>query len=113
MFTKLMAATALNIGQHDLGRIARRSACGSARVIGDSFKEVVKAYNAGHEHKVDSRSALCRARAENMHCDRPAAGPDALFARPDLHAAFARRRQLEDLTDGEGAAYFNSLSPRM
>jgi multiple sugar transport system substrate-binding protein len=81
--------------------------------IGDSFKEVVKAYNAGHENQV-AMTEVPFSELVQKYATAIAGGqaPDALSLDLIYTPAFAAAGQLEDLTDwAKALPYFNSLSP--
>ncbi len=81
--------------------------------IGDSFKKVVEAYNAGHEDKV-TLTEVPFAELVQKYATAIAGGqaPDALSMDLIYTPAFAAAGQLEDLTDwAKSLPYFNSLSP--
>ncbi|OQP87557.1 ABC transporter substrate-binding protein [Rhizobium rhizosphaerae] len=81
--------------------------------IGDSFKEVVKAYNAGHDDKVQL-TEVPYTELVQKYATAIAGGqaPDALSMDLIYTPAFAAAGQLEDLTDwAKSLPYFNSLSP--
>ncbi|PII39704.1 ABC transporter substrate-binding protein [Sinorhizobium meliloti CCBAU 01290] len=112
MFKKLMAATAL-ISASRFAASAETISMWVRSGIGDSFKEVVKAYNAGHENKVEL-TEVPFAELVQKYATAIAGGqaPDALSLDLIYTPAFAAAGQLEDLTDWSKALpYFNSLSP--
>lgn len=113
MFTKLMAATALISASMISVASAETISMWVRSGIGDSFKEVVKAYNAGHEHKVEL-TEVPFAELVQKYATAIAGGqaPDALSLDLIYTPAFAAAGQLEDLTDwAKALPYFNSLSP--
>ena len=113
MFTKLMAATALISASMISVASAETISMWVRSGIGDSFKEVVKAYNAGHENKVEL-TEVPFAELVQKYATAIAGGqaPDALSLDLIYTPAFAAAGQLEDLTDWSKALpYFNSLSP--
>jgi multiple sugar transport system substrate-binding protein len=81
--------------------------------IGDSFKEVVKAYNAKGGDTVEM-TEVPFAELVQKYATAIAGGqaPDALSLDLIYNPAFAAAGQLEDLTDwAKSLPYFNSLSP--
>ncbi|WP_324764465.1 sugar ABC transporter substrate-binding protein (plasmid) [Sinorhizobium meliloti] len=113
MFTKLMAATALISASMISVASAETISMWVRSGIGDSFKEVVKAYNASHEHKVEL-TEVPFAELVQKYATAIAGGqaPDALSLDLIYTPAFAAAGQLEDLTDwAKALPYFNSLSP--
>lgn len=81
--------------------------------VGDSFKKVVEAYNAGHENKV-AATEVPFSELVQKYATAIAGGqaPDALSMDLIYTPAFAAAGQLEDLTDwAKKLPYFNSLSP--
>ncbi|MFT4183584.1 MAG: sugar ABC transporter substrate-binding protein [Rhizobium sp.] len=81
--------------------------------IGDSFKKVVEAYNAGHDDKV-TLTEVPFSELVQKYATAIAGGqaPDALSMDLIYTPAFAAAGQLEDLTDwAKSLPYFNSLSP--
>ncbi|MBB3660912.1 multiple sugar transport system substrate-binding protein [Rhizobium sp. BK650] len=81
--------------------------------IGDSFKKVVEAYNAGHENQVVT-TEVPFGELVQKYATAIAGGqaPDALSMDLIYNPAFAAAGQLEDLTDwAKSLPYFNSLSP--
>ena len=113
MFKKLMAATALISASMISAASAETISMWVRSGIGDSFKEVVKAYNAGHEHKVEL-TEVPFAELVQKYATAIAGGqaPDALSLDLIYNPAFAAAGQLEDLTDwAKSLPYFNSLSP--
>ncbi|XNY06279.1 ABC transporter substrate-binding protein (plasmid) [Sinorhizobium meliloti] len=113
MFKKLMAATALISASMISAASAETISMWVRSGIGDSFKEVVKAYNAGHENKVEL-TEVPFAELVQKYATAIAGGqaPDALSLDLIYTPAFAAAGQLEDLTDWSKALpYFNSLSP--
>jgi multiple sugar transport system substrate-binding protein len=81
--------------------------------IGDSFKEVVKAYNAGHDDKVEL-TEVPFGELVQKYATAIAGGqaPDALSLDLIYTPAFAAAGQLQDLTDwAKALPYFNALSP--
>jgi multiple sugar transport system substrate-binding protein len=113
MFKKLMAATALISASMISAASAETISVWVRSGIGDSFKEVVKAYNAGHENKVEL-TEVPFAELVQKYATAIAGGqaPDALSLDLIYTPAFAAAGQLEDLTDWSKALpYFNSLSP--
>ncbi|ACM30116.1 ABC transporter substrate-binding protein [Rhizobium rhizogenes] len=81
--------------------------------IGDSFKKVVEAYNAGHDDKV-TLTEVPFSELVQKYATAIAGGqaPDALSMDLIYTPAFAAAGQLEDLTDwAKALPYFNSLSP--
>ncbi|YCI05241.1 sugar ABC transporter substrate-binding protein [Ensifer sp. D2-11] len=113
MFKKLMAATALISASMISAASAETISMWVRSGIGDSFKEVVKAYNAGHENKVEL-TEVPFAELVQKYATAIAGGqaPDALSLDLIYTPAFAAAGQLEDLTDwAKALPYFNSLSP--
>ncbi|ASP75677.1 sugar ABC transporter substrate-binding protein (plasmid) [Sinorhizobium meliloti] len=113
MFKKLMAATALISASMISAASAETISMWVRSGIGDSFKEVVEAYNAGHENKVEL-TEVPFAELVQKYATAIAGGqaPDALSLDLIYTPAFAAAGQLEDLTDWSKALpYFNSLSP--
>ncbi|WP_027998303.1 ABC transporter substrate-binding protein [Sinorhizobium arboris] len=113
MFAKLMAATALISASMISVASAETISMWVRSGIGDSFKEVVKAYNAGHENKVEL-TEVPFAELVQKYATAIAGGqaPDALSLDLIYTPAFAAAGQLEDLTDwAKALPYFNSLSP--
>ncbi|MDX1060960.1 extracellular solute-binding protein [Sinorhizobium medicae] len=113
MFTKLMAATALISASMISVASAETISMWVRSGIGDSFKEVVKAYNAAHENKVEL-TEVPFAELVQKYATAIAGGqaPDALSLDLIYTPAFAAAGQLEDLTDwAKALPYFNSLSP--
>ncbi|MQW10319.1 extracellular solute-binding protein [Sinorhizobium meliloti] len=113
MFKKLMAATALISASMISAASAETISMWVRSGIGYSFKEVVKAYNAGHENKVEL-TEVPFAELVQKYATAIAGGqaPDALSLDLIYTPAFAAAGQLEDLTDWSKALpYFNSLSP--
>jgi multiple sugar transport system substrate-binding protein len=81
--------------------------------IGDSFKKVVEAYNAGHDDKV-TLTEVPFGELVQKYATAIAGGqaPDALSMDLIYTPAFAAAGQLADLTDwAKSLPYFNSLSP--
>ncbi|OAP39899.1 ABC transporter substrate-binding protein [Sinorhizobium glycinis] len=81
--------------------------------IGDSFKEVVKAYNSAGEDKVEL-TEVPFSELVQKYATAIAGGqaPDALSLDLIYTPAFAAAGQLEDLSDwAKSLPYFNSLSP--
>ncbi|WP_309085608.1 sugar ABC transporter substrate-binding protein [Chelativorans sp.] len=81
--------------------------------IGTAFTELVNAYNAGHEDKVEV-TEVPFAEMVQKYATAIAGGqaPDALSLDLIYTPAFAAAGQLEDLTDwAKGLPYFNALSP--
>ena len=81
--------------------------------VGDAFKNVVAAYNAGHEDKVELTevpfSELVQKYATSIAGGQ---APDAISMDLIYTPTFAAAGQLEDLTDwAKSLPYFNSLSP--
>ncbi|MEK1929473.1 MAG: sugar ABC transporter substrate-binding protein [Pararhizobium sp.] len=113
MLRKLLATTALI----SVGMISTASAetitMWVRSGIGDSFKEVVKAYNNGHGNKVEM-TEVPFSELVQKYATAIAGGqaPDALSLDLIYTPAFAAADQLEDLTDwAKALPYFNSLSP--
>ncbi|HZG29293.1 MAG TPA: sugar ABC transporter substrate-binding protein [Ensifer sp.] len=81
--------------------------------IGDSFKETVKAYNAGHKDKVEL-TEVPQTDLVQKYATAIAGGqaPDALSMDLIYTPSFAASGQLEDLTSwAKSLPYFKSLSP--
>lgn len=81
--------------------------------IGDSFKEVVKAYNAAQQDKVEL-TEVPFSELVQKYATAIAGGqaPDALSLDLIYTPAFAAAGQLEDMTDwAKSLTYFKSLSP--
>ena len=114
MFRKLLAATCLI----SACMIASPSAADTINMwvrsgIGDSFKEVVKAYNAKGGDTVEM-TEVPFAELVQKYATAIAGGqaPDALSLDLIYTPAFAAAGQLEDLSDwAKALPYFNSLSP--
>ncbi len=113
MFRKLLAATAL-ISVFGMQAASAETINMWVRSgIGDSFKEVVKAYNAANEDKVEL-TEVPFAELVQKYATAIAGGqaPDALSLDLIYTPAFAAAGQLEDMTDwAKTLPYFNSLSP--
>lgn len=81
--------------------------------IGDAFKKVVEAYNAGHDNQVVA-TEVPFSELVQKYATAIAGGqaPDALSMDLIYTPAFAAAGQLEDLTDwAKTLPYFSSLSP--
>jgi multiple sugar transport system substrate-binding protein len=113
MLKKLMAATALFSILMASTASAETIAMWVRSGIGDSFKEVVKAYNAKGGDTVEM-TEVPFAELVQKYATAIAGGqaPDALSLDLIYNPAFAAAGQLEDLTDwAKALPYFNSLSP--
>ncbi|MCZ7486205.1 MULTISPECIES: sugar ABC transporter substrate-binding protein [Rhizobium/Agrobacterium group] len=113
MLKKLMSATCL----FSLAMLSTASAANISMWvrsgIGDSFKEVVKAYNAKGGDKVEL-TEVPFAELVQKYATAIAGGqaPDALSLDLIYTPAFAAADQLEDMTDwAKSLPYFNSLAP--
>lgn len=113
MLRKLMAATALISALMVTTASAETITMWVRSGIGDSFKEVVKAYNAKGGDTVEM-TEVPFAELVQKYATAIAGGqaPDALSLDLIYNPAFAAADQLEDLSDWARALpYFNSLSP--
>ena len=113
MLKKLMAATALISALMVSSASAETVTMWVRSGIGDSFKEVVKAYNAKGGDTVEM-TEVPFAELVQKYATAIAGGqaPDALSLDLIYNPAFAAAGQLEDLTDwAKALPYFNSLSP--
>lgn len=113
MFKKLMAATALISAFMVSSASAEEITMWVRSGIGDSFKEVVKAYNAKGGDTV-AMTEVPFAELVQKYATAIAGGqaPDALSLDLIYNPAFAAAGQLEDLSDwAKALPYFNSLSP--
>ena len=113
MFRKLLAATALVSLLGSSAASAETINMWVRSGIGDSFKEVVKAYNAAGEDKVEL-TEVPFAELVQKYATAIAGGqaPDALSLDLIYTPAFAAAGQLEDMTDwAKSLPYFDSLSP--
>lgn len=113
MFRKLLAATALVCAFGAVPASAETINMWVRSGIGDAFKEVVKAYNAAQEDKVEL-TEVPFAELVQKYATAIAGGqaPDALSLDLIYTPAFAAAGQLEDLTDwAKSLPYFDSLSP--
>ena len=113
MLKKLMAATALISALMVSSASAETVTMWVRSGIGDSFKEVVKAYNAKGGDTVEM-TEVPFAELVQKYATAIAGGqaPDALSLDLIYNPAFAAAGQLEDLSDwAKSLPYFNSLSP--
>jgi multiple sugar transport system substrate-binding protein len=113
MLRKLMAATALISALMATSASAETITMWVRSGIGDSFKEVVKAYNAKGGDTVEM-TEVPFAELVQKYATAIAGGqaPDALSLDLIYNPAFAAAGQLEDLSDwAKALPYFNSLSP--
>jgi multiple sugar transport system substrate-binding protein len=113
MLKKLMAATALISALMVTSASAETVTMWVRSGIGDSFKEVVKAYNAKGGDTVEM-TEVPFAELVQKYATAIAGGqaPDALSLDLIYNPAFAAAGQLEDLSDwAKALPYFNSLSP--
>ena len=113
MLKKLMAATALISALMVSTASAEQITMWVRSGIGDSFKEVVKAYNAKGGDTVEM-TEVPFAELVQKYATAIAGGqaPDALSLDLIYTPAFAAAGQLEDLSDwAKALPYFNSLSP--
>ena len=113
MLRKLMAATALISALMVTSASAETVTMWVRSGIGDSFKEVVKAYNAQGGDTVEM-TEVPFAELVQKYATAIAGGqaPDALSLDLIYNPAFAAAGQLEDLSDWANALpYFNALSP--
>jgi multiple sugar transport system substrate-binding protein len=113
MLRKLMAATALISALMVSSASAETVTMWVRSGIGDSFKEVVKAYNAKGGDTVEM-TEVPFAELVQKYATAIAGGqaPDALSLDLIYNPAFAAAGQLEDLSDwAKALPYFNSLSP--
>lgn len=113
MLKKLMAATALISAFMVSTASAEQITMWVRSGIGDSFKEVVKAYNAQGGDTVEM-TEVPFAELVQKYATAIAGGqaPDALSLDLIYTPAFAAAGQLEDLSDwAKALPYFNSLSP--
>ena len=113
MLKKLMAATALISALMVSSASAETITMWVRSGIGDSFKEVVKAYNAKGGDTVEM-TEVPFAELVQKYATAIAGGqaPDALSLDLIYNPAFAAAGQLEDLSDwAKSLPYFNSLSP--
>lgn len=113
MIRKLMAATALISALMVTSASAETVTMWVRSGIGDSFKEVVKAYNAKGGDTVEM-TEVPFAELVQKYATAIAGGqaPDALSLDLIYNPAFAAAGQLEDLSDwAKALPYFNSLSP--
>jgi multiple sugar transport system substrate-binding protein len=113
MLKKLMAATALISALMVSTASADTITMWVRSGIGDSFKEVVKAYNAQGGDTVEM-TEVPFAELVQKYATAIAGGqaPDALSLDLIYNPAFAAAGQLEDLSDwAKALPYFNSLSP--
>ena len=113
MLRKMMAATALISALMVSTASAETVTMWVRSGIGDSFKEVVKAYNAKGGDTVEM-TEVPFAELVQKYATAIAGGqaPDALSLDLIYNPAFAAAGQLEDLTDwAKALPYFNSLSP--
>lgn len=113
MLKKLMAATALISALMASTASAEQITMWVRSGIGDSFKEVVKAYNAKGGDTVEM-TEVPFAELVQKYATAIAGGqaPDALSLDLIYTPAFAAAGQLEDLSDwAKALPYFNSLSP--
>lgn len=113
MLRKLMAATALISALMVTSASAETVTMWVRSGIGDSFKEVVKAYNAQGGDTVEM-TEVPFAELVQKYATAIAGGqaPDALSLDLIYNPAFAAAGQLEDLSDwAKALPYFNALSP--
>lgn len=113
MIRELMAATALISALMVTSASAETVTMWVRSGIGDSFKEVVKAYNAKGGDTVEM-TEVPFAELVQKYATAIAGGqaPDALSLDLIYNPAFAAAGQLEDLSDwAKALPYFNSLSP--
>jgi multiple sugar transport system substrate-binding protein len=113
MLRKLMAATALISALMATSASAETITMWVRSGIGDSYKEVVKAYNAKGGDTVEM-TEVPFAELVQKYATAIAGGqaPDALSLDLIYNPAFAAAGQLEDLADwAKALPYFNSLSP--
>ncbi|MEA3537026.1 sugar ABC transporter substrate-binding protein [Rhizobium sp. CC-YZS058] len=113
MLKKLLATTAVISAIMTTAASAETIAMWVRSGIGDSFKEVVKAYNAKGGDTVEM-TEVPFAELVQKYATAIAGGqaPDALSLDLIYNPAFAAAGQLEDLTDwAKSLPYFNSLSP--
>lgn len=113
MLKKLLAATALLSVGLATAASAETTHMWVRTGISDSFKEVVKAYNGGHDDKIE----LTEIPSEQMVQKYATAvaghqAPDAISLDLIYTPAFAAAGQLEDMTEwAKALPYFNALSP--
>lgn len=113
MLRKMLAATALISALMVSSASAETVTMWVRSGIGDSFKEVVKAYNAKGGDTVEM-TEVPFAELVQKYATAIAGGqaPDALSLDLIYNPAFAAAGQLEDLSDwAKALPYFNSLSP--
>lgn len=113
MLKKLLVTTALISGFGMSGAMAETINMWVRSGIGDSFKEVVKAYNASGADKVEL-TEVPFSELVQKYATAIAGGqaPDALSLDLIYTPAFAAAGQLEDLSGwAKSLPYFNSLSP--
>ena len=113
MLKKMLAATALFSALMASTASAETITMWVRSGIGDSFKEVVKAYNAKGGDTVEM-TEVPFAELVQKYATAIAGGqaPDALSLDLIYNPAFAAAGQLEDLSDwAKSLPYFNSLSP--
>jgi multiple sugar transport system substrate-binding protein len=113
MLRKMMATTALISALMVTSASAETVTMWVRSGIGDSFKEVVKAYNAKGGDTVEM-TEVPFAELVQKYATAIAGGqaPDALSLDLIYNPAFAAAGQLEDLSDwAKSLPYFNSLSP--
>jgi multiple sugar transport system substrate-binding protein len=113
MLKKLLAATALISALMVSAASAETVTMWVRSGIGDSFKEVVKAYNAKGGDTVEL-TEVPFAELVQKYATAIAGGqaPDSLSLDLIYNPAFAAAGQLEDLSDwAKSLPYFNSLSP--
>ncbi|MGV1954054.1 ABC transporter substrate-binding protein [Agrobacterium sp. 22-214-1] len=113
MLRKLLAATCLFSAAMLSSASAETVSMWVRSGIGDSFKEVVKAYNAKGGDRVEL-TEVPFAELVQKYATAIAGGqaPDALSLDLIYTPAFAAADQLEDMTDwAKSLPYFNSLSP--
>lgn len=113
MLRKIMAVTALFSALMASTASAETITMWVRSGIGDSFKEVVKAYNAKGGDTVEM-TEVPFAELVQKYATAIAGGqaPDALSLDLIYNPAFAAAGQLEDLSDwAKALPYFNSLSP--
>jgi multiple sugar transport system substrate-binding protein len=113
MLRKLMAATALISALMVTSASAETVTMWVRSGIGDSFKEVVKAYNAQGGDTVEM-TEVPFAELVQKYATAIAGGqaPDALSLDLIYNPAFAAAGQLEDLSDwAKALPYFSALSP--
>ncbi|APG88209.1 ABC transporter substrate-binding protein [Sinorhizobium americanum] len=113
MLKRLLAATTLAYGLGLSVASAETISMWVRTGIGDSFKEVVKAYNAAGEDKVEL-TEVPFSELVQKYATAIAGGqaPDALSLDLIYTPAFAAAGQLEDLSEwAKSLPYFSSLSP--